>query len=215
MERKCSGFGAVTGAPNPGACVCFADPSKSALDASIFWRPEFCSKVVSGNVLNKSETGFGSEICLGDAQCKRTLLKVYDGCQQVLFQTRNGEAQLRCAGEDIRIGPFVLEVIVDGFPEVETSQRLIRQLADIYRNKRFGSGDREWTVEALRHRDALVAYDMKVVGCKYRDIANHLWGADNVAEEWGNPNRTLKNRTIRSVKRGVRMVNGDYITLLN
>ncbi len=215
MERKCSGFGAVTGAPNPGVCVRFVDPSQTALQASVFWRPETCSKIVSARISNNTRTGLGSVIQLCDAQCRRALLKTYDGRQHLLFQTRSREAQLYCVGEEIRPDPFVLEVIIDNFPEVETTQKLIRQVADIYRNKQVGISDREWTVEALRHRDALVAYDMKTLGCKYRDIAIHLWGTDYIAEDWGNPNRTLKNRTIRGGKRGVRMVNGDYRTLLN
>ncbi len=52
------------------------------------------------------------------------------------------------------------------------------------------------------------------MGCKYRDIALHLFDGDFVAEEWTNPNRTLKNRTIRAVKRGIHLVEGGYLSLL-
>ena len=135
MGRKCSGFGAATGALNPGAFVCFADPSQTALDVSLFWRPEKFSSIVTARVRNQQEFQHGSVIRLGDACCRRTLLKTHDGLQYILFQARNRAAQLRCNGDDIRIDPFSLEVIVDGFPDVETSQRLIKRLADVYRNR--------------------------------------------------------------------------------
>ncbi len=141
-------------------------------------------------------------------------MKTYDGEQYVLFQKPNQAVQLRCEGDDVRVDPFTLEMVVDRFPDVEASQRLIKQLADIYRDRHLERSYREWTVEARRHRDALIAYDLKLLGCKYRDIAVRIWGEDFVTQEWTNPNRTLKNRTIRAVKRGIHLVDGGYFPLL-
>ena len=78
----------------------------------------------------------------------------------------------------------------------------------------LSASQQEWTVEASRHRDALIAYDLKLLGSKYRDIAVHIHGRNYVAEEWKNPNRALKNRTVRAVKRGIHMVEGGYLRLL-
>jgi hypothetical protein len=66
----------------------------------------------------------------------------------------------------------------------------------------------------MRHRDALVAVDLRRRHWKFQDIARFIHGDEFVDEEWTNPNVTLKNRTIRSYKRGVRMINGGYRTLL-
>ena len=130
------------------------------------------------------------------------------------MRDRKRVAQVRCIGDDIRIDPFALEIIVDQFPDVESRQGLIRRLADLYRGRRLGGQKGNWTVEAMRHRDALVAVDLRRRHWKFQDIARFIHGDDFVDEEWTNPNVTLKNRTIRSYKRGVRMINGGYRTLL-
>ncbi len=200
--------------PKPGAFVCFADPAWTALKAAVFWRGDDYRDVVPAYVRDVRQNGFGSIVCLRDVRCQKLLLKTCNGEQHILLRTPTRAAQVLCAGEDIRVNPFALEVVVDAFPEVETPQRLVRRLADLYRNRRLDGPNREWTVEALRHRDALVAFDLKQIGFIYRDIACFLFGEELVREEWGNPNRTLKNRTIRNVKRGIRMVNGGYRSLL-
>jgi hypothetical protein len=66
----------------------------------------------------------------------------------------------------------------------------------------------------MRHRDALVALDLRTEGRSYRQIAIFLCGEKAVREDWTNPDQTMKNRVIRSVKRGKRMMNGGYRTLL-
>ena len=123
-------------------------------------------------------------------------------------------AQVRCIGEDIRVEPFELELVVDQFPDVESRTRLIRRLADLYGGRRVGGPRGQWTVEATRHRDALVAVDLRREGRTFQEIARFIHGYKFVDEEWTNPNATLKNRTIRSYKRGVRFIDGDYRKLL-
>lgn len=117
-------------------------------------------------------------------------------------------------GEDIRVDPFALELVVDQFPDVDSRQRLIRRLADLYRGRCIGGPKVRWTVEAMRHRDALAALDRRMEGYSYRQIAVFLYGEKAVGDDWTSPDQTMKNRVIRSVKRGVRMMNGGYRTLL-
>jgi len=160
------------------------------------------------------DCGFGSVVSLDEVQCRKTLLKAANGEQHILFYDRQRVAQVRCIGDDIHVDPFALELVVDAFPEVESPQRLVRRLADLYRNRRLGSPKGGWTVEATRHRDALAALDRRVEGQSYREIAVFLCGEEVVREDWNNPDQTMKNRVIRSVKRGTRMMNGGYRTLL-
>ena len=67
----------------------------------------------------------------------------------------------------------------------------------------------------MRHRDALAALDRRMEGRSYREIAAFLYGEEAVGDDWNSPDQTMKNRVIRSVKRGVRMMKGGYRTLLN
>ena len=214
MERNFSGLGVAFRAPKPGECICFADPRVTGLDGDVFWHAEDYRRLVCANVRNIADRGFASEFCLGKVRCKKTLLKTISGDQFIILRALRSVVQIHCVGEDIRTDPFAIEVIVDGFPEVESAHKVIRRAADLCRNHPERKASDPWTVEALRHRDALVAFDLKQRGRNYQEVARFLDGEERVDEEWNNPNRTLKNRTIRSVKRGIRMVGGDYRTLL-
>lgn len=169
---------------------------------------------MSAYVRRSDDRSLGVIISLNEVQSRKTLLKAVDGEQHLLLRDERRVAQVRCLGDDIRVEPFALELVVDRFPDVDSPQRLIRRLADIYRNRRIGERKAEWTAEAIRHRDALAALDKRMAGCSYREIAVFLYGEKAVKEDWNNPNQTMKNRVIRSVKRGQRMMNGGYRTLL-
>lgn len=160
------------------------------------------------------DPGFGSIVSLAEVGCRKTLLKAADGEQHLLFRDRHRVVQVRCIGSDILARPFGMELVVEEFPEVDPRHRLIRRLADIYRNRAIGGPRGQWSVEATRHRDALAALDLRMSGFSYREIAVFLLGASAVREDWTNPNQSMKNRVIRSVKRGFRLMNGGYRTLL-
>jgi len=214
MEQCCSGLGDVLCAPRPGASISFADPHKTALEADVFWRVEDYLRIISAYVRSSGDPGFGSIVTLGQVRCWKTLLKTEDGEQHLLLRDRGRVAQIRCVGEDIRVEPFALELVVDEFPSVESRQRLTKRFADIYRNRPYRLPKDDWTVESMRDRDALAALDMRLEERSYRAIAVFLYGEKAVRDDWINPNRTMKNRVIRSVKRGFRMMNGGYRTLL-
>ncbi|WP_181847661.1 DUF2285 domain-containing protein [Thalassospira profundimaris] len=165
-------------------------------------------------VRDGKDRGFGSVVSLPEIACRKTLLKTADGEQHLLLRDRRRVAQVRCVGQDIRVDPFALELVVDQFPDVESRQRYIRRFADLYRGRRLGGPKSGWTVEAMRHRDALAALDRRMEGYSYRKIAVFLYGEKAVGDDWTSPDQSMKNRVIRSVKRGARMMNGGYRALL-
>ena len=171
--------------------------------------------MITAYVRDDEDRGFGNVISLSGTACRKTLLKTANGGQHILLRDHRRVAQVRCIGEDIRIDPFTLELIVDEFPDVDSRQRLIRRFADLYRGKRLAGPEGGWSVEAMRHRDALAALDRRSEGWSYRRIAIFLYGEEAVRDDWNSPNRTMKNRVIRSVKRGIRMTNGGYRSLLS
>lgn len=171
--------------------------------------------MLSAYVRSSKNPGFGSTISLSELACRRTILKTVDGVQHLLLRHEWRVAQLRCLGEDIGTRPFALEIVVEDFPDVERHLRLVKRFADICRNRPPGRRQADWTVEAMRHRDALAALDRRMEGRSYREIAVFLYGEKAVGDDWNGPDQTMKNRVIRSVKRGVRMMKGGYRTLLN
>jgi len=170
--------------------------------------------VLSAYVRSSENPGFGSIISLGELECRKTILQTFDGAQHLLLRDQWRLAQLRCLGEEISADPFALEIVVDDFPDVETRLRLVKRFADICRNRPPARRQAMWTVEAMRHRDALAALDRRMERLSYRQIAVFLYGDKAVQSDWNNPDQTMKNRVIRSVKRGFRMMNGGYRALL-
>lgn len=170
--------------------------------------------MISGYVRYDDDPGFGSIVCLSDIRCRRTLLKMADGAQDLLFRTRHHVVQVQCLGAQIRTKPFALELVAEDFPDVASGQKLIRRFASIYRNRLIGGPKGGWTVEAMRHRDALITVDLRRRGWKYQDIARFIHGDARVDEDWTKPDATLKNRTFRNFKRGTRFIEGGYRTLL-
>lgn len=59
-----------------------------------------------------------------------------------------------------------------------------------------------------------IALDAHAEGLTYQDTARRIYGPDLVDEMWSDINRVLKNRTIRAVQRGHRLIAGEYLKLL-
>lgn len=133
----------------------------------------------------------------------------------LVLRDKHRRVQVRCSGEDIRLEPFVLEPIADDFPNVRGSIQAIELLVNLFGPDKNLVKTPNWTVEAMRHRDALMALDLRLAGRSYRQIAIKLYGKNAVQSDWNNPNQTMKNRLIRSVKRGVQMMNGGYRKLIS
>lgn len=69
-------------------------------------------------------------------------------------------------------------------------------------------------VTRIELRDALIALDGKQAGATRREIARVIFGNTAVAAEWSDPAERMKDRVKRSIKRGERLMNGGYRTLL-
>ena len=200
----------------PGAFICFANPNQSVLEAYVFWTGEAYRRVVTAHVCNcnHADSTLAGVVSLGKFRCRKTLLKTVNGEQYLLLADKRRVAQVKCIGENINISPFSIEPIIDSFPDIEGAHKLIRNLANLYRSQNFGVSNAGWTSEGLRHRDALAAFDCRSRGYSYRDIAIFIYGENETVDAWNNPGQTMKNRIIRSVKRGDRMVAGHYKSLL-
>jgi len=181
----------------------------------VFWRREAYARILSAYIRDEDAPGFGAVVSLDVAACRKTLLKTADGEQHILLMGRRDVAQLHCIGEDIRVHPFSLELVIDRFPDIDGAHKVLRRLADMFRARSPREKTPGWTVEAMRHRDALAALDLRSQGRSYRELALFLYGEDAVNRDWNDPGQTMKNRVIRSVKRGARMREGGYRALLS
>ena len=159
--------------------------------------PGPCFRVLRAYVRAREDPGFGSLLSLGDLHCRRAVLKTIGGAQHLLLRDRGRVIQLLCRGADLRMQPFYLELVVDRFPGVEGRLRLVKAMADIYRRSWRGDGPEGWSVEATRHRDALVAVDLRRQGRPFQDIARFLQGRQARGTRTG-PTRMRHSRTAPS-----------------
>jgi len=215
MERWCCAPGGAACGPRAGAFIPFANPDDTALEADVFWRVQDYARVLFAHVRSDDLYGVGGKVSLHQVRCRKVLLKRGKGEQHLLLRDHGRVAQVRCLGEDIGNEPFVLEVVAGDFPDIEKHQRLLKRFADLFRNRPDTRRKAGWSVGAMRHRDALAALDRRMEGRSYREIAIFLHGERLVQEDWNKPDQSLKNRVIRSVKRGFGLMNGGYRKLLS
>ena len=203
-----------------GTCVSFADPALSALEADIFWclgeNYKGISAYIHGGAGQHSSASFFS---LGEVSCRKTLLKTYSSGQYLMLNDNTRVSQILCKGVDIRCAPVSFELVIDGFLNINYQLKEIKQFINLCqgkpsinkkRNNNMGRSEDNWTVEARRNRDAMVALDKRMANWSYRKIAVFIYGKQAVSEDWNDPNRTMKNRVIRSAKRGFRLRGGTY-----
>ena len=180
----------------------------------MFWHGDVFGRVLSARVREAVDQRLASIVRINAARCRKAILRIGKDKQSLLLADRWRIVQLDCTGHDIGGEPFTLEIVLDRFPDVEGSLRLAKTFADLYRNRPAPQRLRDGSVEGTRHRDALAALDRRRQEWTYREIAVFLHGEVEVRWRWNNPYQTLKNRTIRSVKRGLRMMNGGYRAFL-
>ncbi|PHZ86728.1 DUF2285 domain-containing protein [Paremcibacter congregatus] len=153
--------------------------------------------------------------------------------QHLLLTDGQYNSHVLCQGDDIRCDPILIELIVDNIWNCGPQLKAIKLFADHCRGKSLAhhssnnppscnhrrtpdmTHKNTWTVEGRRNRDALVALDKRMAGWSYREIGIFLYGKQAVGEDWNDPNQTMKNRLIRSVKRGIRFRDGGYKSLIH
>ena len=180
----------------------------------MFWHGDVFGRVLSARIRKAADPKSGNLVRIDAASCRKAVLRIGKDKQSLLLADRWRAVQVDCTGHDIGDQPFALEIVLDRFPDVEWSLRLAKTFADLYRNRPAPQRLRDGSVEGTRHRDVLAALDRRRQRWSYREIAVFLHGEVEVRRRWNDPDQTLKNRTIRSVKRGVRMMNGGCRALL-
>ena len=208
--------------PKPGGWRFFSDPRRTALEAPVFWHPDAIAPLLSARVRKAPDPGPENVVRIDTVPCRKAVLRIAGTAQYLVLADAWRAVQMRCEdadtgadiAADIGAEPFALEIVLDRFPDVESTLRLARIVADLWRGRPPPKRLREGSVEGLRHRDAIAALDRGMEGWSYREIAVFLHGEAEVRRRWNEPDRTLKNRVIRSVKRGTRMMEGGYRSLL-
>ena len=184
------------------------------MDAEVFWTEDAFPHVIKAYARPVHDPGLGTVVRLGRMASDRTLLKTNRGVQHLLIHARRRALQIAIRGQDIRAEPFVLEIITSDFPNVLKGQSLVRTFAELYRARSLNGLSGTWTVEALRHKEALFALDMHRAGASHREIAVAIVGKEAVAKGFNAPDKRLRNLVRQRLRAAQSRVAGGYRDLL-
>ena len=138
------------------------------------------------------------------------------GAQHFIFKTIQKRVGLRLDGSPAALGPVRLAFSSISLSGVSRAVREFSLLTDILFPDpgKAAPKARAQPTTRLQLRDALIALDGKCAGATRREIARVIYGAAAVAAEWSDPAGVMKDRVKRSIKRGEKLMDGGYRSLL-
>lgn len=138
------------------------------------------------------------------------------GVQHYIFKTSTKRVGLRVDGSLATLAPVRLTFSTVGVNGVKKAVGEFALLAGILfpDSGKASQKFKSQPVTRIELRDALIALDGLAAGATRREIARVIYGDAAVSAEWSDPSERMKDRVKRSIKRGLRLVNGGYRTLL-
>jgi hypothetical protein len=208
----------LSGVLNRGVSSCFEDAAAAAPEASMFWHGGANPYVVSVR-LTACGTGKSFNECfdINEFNCAKTVLRLPNGIEHILFRTSRKSVQLLARGRSILDTNVCATFEINGLAQARFASEALRNLA---RMKVTVPPDSEtvlapWNSASVRLRDYLIALDGSLHGATYRQIALVIHGPDLVKDVWTSESRYLKERMRRAVEAGRSYMNGGYRKLLS
>lgn len=139
------------------------------------------------------------------------------GTQRAILMKNQARLCVRLRGALAAVGPVRLIFTTIGIAGATTAATDFAVLRDVLRQDagKIRTAVARWSTTRLELRDALIAIDGERSGAKRREIANVIFGKPRVDADWSHPNRVLKDRIKRSIRRGRRLLAGAYRKLLS
>ncbi len=192
----------------------FADPSKPARRAPVFWLPAATRRVVRARcVMPKPRPDAVPSGLAGFSRVQRLAVIGADNIPVVTLKGHGACVSVELHGLAVLTKPCDLVFELDGLEDLNNQtdclkllQRFTQPVADGTLRSPFASDNR------LRH--TLIALDESMAGKTYRQIAIAIFGEQRVAEDWTGASQFLKDRTRRLVARGRELMTGGYRDLL-
>lgn len=198
----------------------FVSPRRTCLDAPIFWTEEANHRVTTVDVRaverSLSDRCLEGLFNLSRLDCRRSLFIDYDGTQHLRIVYCKRSIQLRCEGDSLLLGDVDLRFILRFFGPVDAKIETLRRLKMIYDGflPEQPAGP-QWTSTALGLRDALIALDVHLEGGSHRDAAMVIYGKEDGIERYKSPDESVRNRMRRLRKKGLSLMQGGYLDLMN
>lgn len=193
--------------------VFMEDPALTARDAVIFWRPD----VVSGVMRAGARQHGAVSTPLFDlwAEPGRKAVSISSDGALAIIKTGSEIYRLLFESPDDLAGRIALELRLDAIGANEDEMEAVRGFLLEHKKLHAKSPGASFRPHrhALKMMQMLQAADGRSAGESYRQIAEVLFGAEAVAEDW-NDRGLFKARTRYLVKRGTHFIRGGYRQLL-
>lgn len=188
----------------------FADPSRTAQDADIFWLPVVSSHVARCTTRPANDNA-DDMLSLARFRGRRSVLCGFEA-EQVVIRGLRRSAILTVEKGSLLFGECAITFFHDGLNTVirhSDTLKILRHLT----SERLDTAEKP-DVSDSKYRDYLIALDGRLAARTYRDIAEVLYGQDSVGTYWTDDTRGLKSKVRRAVECGVALMNGGYRDLL-
>lgn len=198
----------------------FVSPRRTCLDAPIFWTEEANHRVTAVDVRavepSLKDRCLDGLFNLSRLTCRRSLFIDHDGTQHLRIVYRKRAIQLRCRGDSVLVGNVDLHFMLRFFDPVDAKIETLRRLKMVYDGflPEQPAGP-QWTSTALGLRDALIALDVHLDGGSHRDAAMVIYGENDGIARYKSPDESVRNRMRRLRKKGLFLMQGGYLNLLN
>ena len=195
-------------------CLYCNSPEEDARKAVVLWLPEAHPGVLRLTAFPVSADIEATTFLLREIVSPSVLLELPKGPQNLLFRYGGRRLQLVIAGEDI-LRP--VRLMADGAPERSSALPQLRALQcfqDLRLSGRLYASHLQREPLSLYRRLVLRALDGDLAGASQQQIAQHVL-ADYSDEKWFSPDRPLRERLRRALRRGRALMQGGYRRLLS
>jgi hypothetical protein len=130
------------------------------------------------------------------------------GRQHVVLRANQASIQLTIEGADLTVEPVAITFLVSGVDAVAKARDQLDLLDRVLSpNRAPSSVVPRWTMRTRNLRDAFITFDGRRAGASLKEIAILIYGADDVAADWG---VGLRQRMQRHYSRGEALAAGRY-----
>lgn len=195
-------------------CLYCNSPDEDARSAAVFWLPEWCPSVLRLRGFALSENVEATPFLLREIATPSTLLELPHGPQHLLFTGNGRTLQLVIAGADV-MRP--IRLMADGAPDRAMAGHQLRSLQcflDLRLSGRLYPSHIQREPLSLYRRLVLRALDGEIAGASQQEIARHVISGYS-DEKWYSPDRPLRERVRRALRRGRALMKRGYRDLLS
>lgn len=206
----------LAGAPKLSrwGCLYTTAPDQDAVLASVFWNPQWCSRVLRLTAQPLSVPIDATPFALSDIPCPSVLLELPSGPQHLLFRDESRRLQLVVDGADVT---KPVHLSTDGAPDKEVAVAQLRSLHcfnDLRLSGRLYDSHFRRTPMPQRLRLLLRVLDGEIGGASQEEIAQKIFADEYAAGRWHAPGQPLRDRVRRALYRGHALMRGGYRELL-